>query len=70
MPLLLRPNEAAEPLRIKRSHLYCLLKMERSPLIRVQVGRSARITRASLEAYVKASKRRPDDRAALYAASY
>lgn len=52
-PLLLTTGEAARALRISRSRLYELLARNEIPGV-VRIGRSVRINRRSLEAWVEA----------------
>lgn len=52
-PLLLTTGEAARALRISRSRLYELLARDEIPGV-VRIGRSVRISRRSLEAWVEA----------------
>jgi excisionase family DNA binding protein len=49
-PLLLTPEEAAKVLRVGRTTIYALMKLDE--LRPVHIGRSCRIPRAELERYV------------------
>jgi excisionase family DNA binding protein len=51
--LLLRPSEAAELVALGRSKFYALLRDGRIPGV-IRIGRSVRISRAALEAWVSA----------------
>jgi excisionase family DNA binding protein len=50
-PLLLTPEEAAKVLRVGRTTIYALMKVDE--LRPVHIGRSCRISRAELERYVR-----------------
>lgn len=50
-PVLLTPEEVAESLRIARSRVYDLIAA--GTLRSVRIGRSRRIPRESLEAYIR-----------------
>ena len=50
-PLLLTPEEAANVLRVGRTTIYALMKVDE--LRPVHIGRSCRISRAELERYVR-----------------
>ncbi len=49
-PLVVTPEEAAEMLKVGRTKIYAL--MQRGELRSVRIGKSRRIPRAALEAFV------------------
>lgn len=49
-PILLRPDDAARLIQVSRSHLYALIADGTLPSVRL--GRSRRVPRAALEAWV------------------
>ena len=51
VPALLKIDEAAEYLRIGQTKLYALMKARR--IRRVKIGRSTRIRRSALDAYIE-----------------
>ncbi len=57
-PLLLRDREAADLLGISREKMYLMMRSGQVPGV-VRIGRSIRISRASLERWIEEQAARP-----------
>jgi excisionase family DNA binding protein len=58
-PMLMRVIEVAQELRLARSHVYQLIQSGQLPAVRI--GRSVRVPRSALEAWVQERTSEPRD---------